>query len=94
MNQKQEPRRRQRREKIPQFRLADALPVVGEFRDCRQLSDDHWQGVDVDGAVIDVQGGAMPPYVIVDTRQWRPLLSEWGFSHYGIIRVSRAAPRP
>jgi hypothetical protein len=92
MNQKQGPQRRQRRKKT-QFKL-DALPVVGEFRDCRQLSDDHWQGVDVDGTIIAVKGGRMPPYVIVDTRQWRPLSNEWGVSHYGIIRVIRAAPRP
>ena len=90
----QEPRRRQRRKKTPRFKLADTLPVVGEFRDCRQLSDDHWQGVDVDGTIIAVKGGRMPPYVIVDTRQWRPLSNEWGVSHYGIIRVIRAAPRP
>jgi hypothetical protein len=90
----QEPRRRQRRKKTPRFKLADTLPVVGEFRDCRQLTDDHWRGTDVDGTIIDVQGGAMPPYVIIDTRQLRPLPNEGGFSHYGIIRVIRAAPRP
>ena len=90
MNQKQEPRRRQRRKKIPQFKLADTLPIVGEFRDCRQLTDDRWQGTDVDGTVINVRGGLIPPYLIVETGQMRPLPNEWGFSHLGIIRLIRA----
>jgi len=92
MNQKQEPRRRQRRKKIPRFKLADTLPVVGEFKDCWQISDDHWQGIGVDGTVIDVKGGLMPPYLVVDTGQWRPLPNEWGFSHWGIIRLIAAEP--
>ena len=83
-------RRRQQRQKIPRFELVDTLPIVGEFKDCRQLSDDRWQGVDVDGTIIDVKGGAMPPYLVVDTGQWRPLPTEWGFTHYGIIRLIRA----
>jgi hypothetical protein len=88
-NQKQS-RRRQQRERTPRFELADTLPVVGEFRDCRQLSDDCWQGIDVDDTIIDVRDGAMPPYLIVETGQWRPLPNEWGFSHFGIIRLIRA----
>jgi hypothetical protein len=89
-NQKRESRRRPRRETIPRFELADTLPVVGEFRDCRQLDDDRWQGIDVDGTIIDVKGGQMPPYLIIETGQWRPLPNEWGFSHWGIIRLVRA----
>jgi hypothetical protein len=83
-------RRRQQREKISRFELADTLPIVGEFKDCRQLTADHWQGVDIDGTIIDVTGCVMPPYLIIDTGQWRPLPNEWGFMHYGIIRLTRA----
>jgi hypothetical protein len=90
MTSNQKPQRRQRRQKIPQFKMADTLPVVGEFKDCRQISDDHWQGINVDGTIIDVRGGLMPPYLIVATGQMRSLPNEWGFSHWGIIRLIKA----
>jgi len=43
----------------------DDWPVVGELKDCRQLSDDHWQGTHADGTIIDVHGGRMPERLIV-----------------------------
>jgi len=90
MTSSQKRERRQRREKIPRFELADALRVVGEFKDCRQRDDNHWQGTDVDGSVITVRGGLMPPYLVVETGQGRPLPNDWGFSHWGIIRLIKA----
>jgi hypothetical protein len=41
--------------------LGIKLPVVSTIKDCRQLSKDHWQGVDTaNGATVDVRGGAIP----------------------------------
>jgi hypothetical protein len=48
-NQKRESRLRQRESE--QWN-DDELPIVGELRECRQLSDDHWQGIDVDGTIL------------------------------------------
>jgi hypothetical protein len=76
--------------KVPTFNIEDDLPLVGELKDCRQLSDDRWQGTDVDGVIVEVRGGAMPPYLVVDTGQMRPLPNEGGFTHLGIIRLTRA----
>jgi hypothetical protein len=68
----------------------DEYPIVGELRDCRQLSDDHWQGTDVDGTIIDVRGGPMPKYLVVPLRQRRPIRNGWGYSSIGMIRMTRA----
>jgi hypothetical protein len=67
--------------------MTDTLPIVGEFKDRRQLSGDHWQGVDVDGTMIDVRGGLMPPYLIVETGQYRPFRNAWGWTTLGLIRL-------
>jgi hypothetical protein len=69
--------------------IGEELPIVAELKNCRQLADDHWQCFDVDGTIIDVRGGAMPRYLIVETGRMRPLPNEWGFTHYGIIRLTR-----
>jgi hypothetical protein len=90
LNQKRVSRRHRQPGKIPRFKLANTLPIVGEFKNCRQLTDDRWQGVDVDGTVIDVKGDLMPPYLIIETGQMRPLPNEGGFTHLGIIRLIRA----
>ena len=45
--------------------LKDDLPVIGELKDCRQLSADHWQGIDANGVIIDVHGGPMPAEYII-----------------------------
>ena len=34
--------------------IARDLPVVAELKQCRRLAKDHWQGVDVDGTVLDI----------------------------------------
>jgi hypothetical protein len=31
-----------------------ALPVVAELKQCQWLAKDHWQGVDVDGTILDI----------------------------------------
>jgi hypothetical protein len=37
------------------------LPIVSTLEDCRQLSEDHWQGVDTaNGATVDVRVGLIP----------------------------------
>ena len=54
--------------------------TVGELRDCRQLSEDHWQGIDVDGAILDVRGGLVPEH----------LLAVRGCTAVGLIRLIRA----
>jgi hypothetical protein len=54
-----------RKKPVKRWSLKDDLPVVGELKDCRQLSADHWQGVDADGTIIDVHGGPMPSGYIV-----------------------------
>ena len=41
--------------------FGEKLPTVGTLKECRQLSKDHWQGVDTaNGATVDVRGGLMP----------------------------------
>jgi hypothetical protein len=30
--------------------------VVGELKDCRQISETHWQGILPDGTTLQVQG--------------------------------------
>jgi hypothetical protein len=34
--------------------IARDLPVVAELKQCRWLAKDHWQGVDVDGTILDI----------------------------------------
>ena len=61
--------------------LGAKLPIVSTLKDCRQLSEDHWQGIDVDGAIVDVKGGPMPrSCLLVPRHPFEP----------GIIRVIHA----
>ena len=34
--------------------IARDLPVVAELKQCQWLAKDHWQGVDVDGTILDI----------------------------------------
>jgi hypothetical protein len=34
--------------------IARDLPVVAELKQCWRLAKDHWQGVDVDGTILDI----------------------------------------
>jgi hypothetical protein len=37
--------------------LGTKLPVVSTIKDCRQLSEDHWQGIDIaNGTTVDLKG--------------------------------------
>jgi hypothetical protein len=72
------------------WKLEDDLPIVSELKDCRQLSDDHWQGVDVDGTILDVRGGRMPEYLIAQLWHLPFRKRSWGDASYGLIRVTRA----
>jgi hypothetical protein len=41
--------------------LGSKLPIVSKLTDCRQLSKDHWQGVDAaNGSTVDIRGGLIP----------------------------------
>lgn len=105
MNRKQSKRERQRqqlereewqRERQRQQREGEAwnqahMPIVGELKNCCQLSDDCWQGIDAaDGSVVNVRGGLMPKYLLVELREYRPYRDAWGLSRLGIIRVLRS----
>jgi hypothetical protein len=61
------------------------LPVLFKLRDCRKLSEDHWQGTHPDGALFDIRGGAMPP-------KQRLLVFDKNDGHLaGLIRLIPAA---
>lgn len=84
-----------RRERQRQQRESEAwnqahMSIVGELKDCRQLSDDHWQGIDVDGVILDVKGGPMPKYLFAPLPGYVPYRDAWGWTCWGIIRLTRA----
>jgi hypothetical protein len=62
------------------------LPVVGELRDCRQISETYWQGVYADGTVLQVRG-IMP----AKRRLLVPLRNDGGYPDYGLLRLVPAA---
>lgn len=72
--------------------IAADLPVVGELRNCRQISETHWEGVDVDGAILRVQG-VMPAKkrLLVSLRRLVPLRTVMGYTAHGLIRLILAA---
>jgi hypothetical protein len=56
------------------------------------VSDDHWQGTDVDGTLIDVKGGPLRRYLLCSTGgKLLPYRDAGGFTHVGIIRLIPAA---
>jgi hypothetical protein len=60
------------------------LPVVGEIRNCRQISEAHWEGVDAaNGALLQVRG-VMP-------EKLRLLAFHQGATLVGTIRLIPAA---
>ena len=79
-----------RRAQEKRWKLEDDLPIVSELRDCRQISEDHWQGVDVDGSIVDVRGGPMPEYLVGQLWPLRERKRSWGNARYGLIRLVRA----
>jgi hypothetical protein len=38
----------------------DDMPVVFVLKDCRQLSENNWQGPGPDGTIHDIKGGSIP----------------------------------
>jgi hypothetical protein len=56
---------RQERQDEPDW-IGDDLPVVGELKECRQLAEDEREGVDVDGSISRLEGGAM----VVESGRW------------------------
>jgi len=79
-----------RRKRDETWKIEDDLPIVSELKNCRQLSDDHWQGTDVDGSIIDVRGGCMPKYLLAELWRLPVRKRSWGKAHYGLIRVTSA----
>jgi hypothetical protein len=73
-------RRRQEKQRRHETWMENNLPFVGELRDCRQLTDDHWQGTDIDGVVLDIRGGRMPKYLLAPLGRHVPLRKEWGYT--------------
>jgi hypothetical protein len=64
--------------------LGAKLPIVSTLKDCRQLSEDHWQGIDTaNGATVDVRGGLIPEKL--------RLLAFVGGQIVGFIRLIPAA---
>jgi hypothetical protein len=64
--------------------LGQKWPVASTIKDCRQLSKDHWQGVDTaDGATVDVRGGLISEKL--------RLLAFRGRQVVGLIRLIPAA---
>jgi hypothetical protein len=68
------------------------LPVVGVLKNCRQISETHWEGTDVDGAVLQVQG-IMPTKkrLIASLPRRVPIRNGWGHTGCGLIRLIPAA---
>ncbi len=82
---------KRKKHREPENWIENDLPVIGELKDCRQLNDDHWQGTDVDGTIIDVRGGRMPKYLVVRTRRFLSFRNGGGLADCGIIRLVPAA---
>jgi hypothetical protein len=85
-------KRKQRRPAPEEDWIAADLPVVGELKNCRQISKTHWEGVDVDGAILRVQG-IMPANkrLLVPLRRRVPLRTGGGYTAHGIVRLILAA---
>jgi hypothetical protein len=68
------------------------FPVVGELKDCRQISKTHWEGIDVDGTILHVRG-MMPAKkrLLVALGRCVPLRTGWGYADHGLIRLIPAA---
>jgi hypothetical protein len=68
--------------------MGELCPVVGEVRDCRQITATHWEGIDVDGTVIRVCG-TLPEKMrlVVPLKRFVRFRTEWGATAYGLIRL-------
>jgi hypothetical protein len=68
------------------------LPVVSTLKNCRQISKTHWEGIDVDGAILRVQG-TMPAKrrLLVSLRRLVPFRTGGGYTAYGFVRLILAA---
>jgi hypothetical protein len=71
--------------------VAADVPVVGEFKNCRQISKTHWEGIDVDGTLFRVRG-KMPEKkrLVVSLGRLVPIRTGWGYVDFGLIRLTPA----
>jgi hypothetical protein len=68
----------------------DDLPIVGEWRDCLQLSETEWQGTDVaTGQTYRVSGGQMPDFLAVAVTPPVGLPRFNGMTTMGRVRLVR-----
>jgi hypothetical protein len=77
---------RRRKSKVKYFEIDDELPIVGALADCHVVAENRWRGIDVDGSPIEINGEAMPKYLLVSLRQFRRGLSG-ALVQYGLIEV-------
>jgi hypothetical protein len=74
---------KKRRPVEPDWIAAD-LPVVGEIKDCRQISKTHWEGIDAANDALLRVRGVMP-------EKLRLLAFHQGVIPVGTIRLIPAA---
>jgi hypothetical protein len=72
--------------------VAADFPVVGELKDCRQISKTHWEGIDVDGVILHVRG-MMPAKtrLVIPLGRLVPIRTGWGYTDHGLVRLIPAA---
>jgi hypothetical protein len=62
---------RRRKSKVEYFNVEDELPIVGTLADCHVVAENRWRGTDVDGSPIEINGVAMPKYLLVPLPRFR-----------------------
>jgi hypothetical protein len=77
---------RRRKDKVECFEIDDELPIVGTLADCHVVTENRWRGIDVDGSPIEINGEAMPKYLLVSLRRFRRGPSG-ALVQYGLIEV-------
>jgi hypothetical protein len=70
--------------------VEENLPVVGELKNCRQLSKGEWEGTDVDGTIYRVKG-KMPKHLIAPLRRLVSFRKSWGYTAAGLIRPDQGS---
>jgi len=77
-------KKRKPAEKVEPDWIATDLPVVGEIKDCRQISATRWEGIDAANGVLLQVRGVMP-------EKLRLLAFHQGATLVGTIRLIPAA---
>ena len=71
------------------FDLADYCPFVGEITDAHLISDTHWQAIDIDGVILQVEdnGKGIPKRIVVHTPYRTRFPDAAGSHNIGLVRV-------